>query len=283
VPLLAIPNVSEGRDEARIGALQAAIAGTGVRVLDGHSDERHHRTVFTTTGDGEELVRGMAALADGCRTIDLTHHDGVHPRLGALDVCPIVPFHAGMSEAVGLAGRVAAAIGAVGLPVFLYGHAARRDETRSLPGLRRGGLASLAARIAAGLHPDAGPTAIDPAVGVVCVGARGPLIAFNVIVRGDLEDAGLVAASIRTPGSLQALALPASAGAQISMNLTAPESLGIEDAFGLATRAALRRGLEVVSTELVGLIEERFLPDPDAQVARLLIEPGHSLESALAG
>jgi glutamate formiminotransferase len=187
-----------------------------------------------------------------------------------------------MGEAVELAVAVAAAIGARGFPVFLYGHAARRDETRSLPGLRRGGLASLGARIEAGLGPDAGPATIDPATGVVCVGARGPLIAFNVIVAGNPEAATLLAASIRTPGSLQALALPASEGAQISMNLIEPEKLGIEGAFALVAAGARDRSLEVVSTELVGLVEERFLPDPDAQVARLLIEPGHPLESALA-
>jgi glutamate formiminotransferase len=281
VGLLAIPNVSEGRDRARIGAFHAGLTEAAVRVLDVHSDGLHHRSVFTTTGSSADLAAGMTWLAGACRSIDLAGHDGAHPRLGALDVCPVVPFRSTMEEAVALAHSIAPRIGALGIPVFLYGHAARREETRSLPGLRRGGLAALAARIDAGLAPDEGPPAIDPAVGVVCVGARGPLIAFNVVVGADLEVASEIARSIRVEGSLQALALPAEVGAQVSMNLIAPEELGIEQAFALVVEAARRNGTEVVSTELVGLVEERFLPGPDAQVARLLLEPGHSLESAL--
>jgi glutamate formiminotransferase len=281
VPLLAIPNVSEGRDKARITSLAGAITDRGARLLDIHSDAQHNRSVLTVTADPPALVAAMVALAAACTKSDLSRHEGAHPRLGVLDVCPIVPFRAALRDAVGVARSVALGIGASGIPVFLYGDATQRAETVELPALRRGGLEGLAERVRTGLRPDEGPAEIDPRVGVVCVGARGPLIAFNLNVDADLEDAKEIVRWVRRAGSLRALALPATAGAQVSMNLIAPEELGIEDAFALVSVAAEMRGIDVISTEIVGLVEERFLPDPDAQVARLLIEPGHSVESAL--
>lgn len=282
VPLLGIPNVSEGRDGALIARFSSVISKTGVAVLDIHSDLTHQRTVFTTTGEPSALVEGMTALADACRSIDLRHHDGVHPRLGGLDVCPIVPLRDEMTAATDVARQIATAIGELGLPVFLYGEAARREETRDLPSLRRGGLDALVERIQSGLVPDAGPVEIDAATGVVCVGARGPLIAFNVVLDATLEDARAIVPEIRVPGAILALALPSPAGAQVSMNLVDPGRLGIDQVFARVSSAAGARGVSVVSTEIVGLPEARFLPDPDAQAARLLIEPGRSVETALA-
>lgn len=281
MPLLAIPNVSEGRDRARIAEFRASITEAGARVLDVHSDPVHHRSVLTSAGDPDRLVEAMTKLAVACRAIDLRAHEGVHPRLGVLDVCPIVPFEAGMDMAIVTARSVAESIGELGLPVFLYGAAARRDERRSLADLRRGGLEGLIARIEAGSTPDAGPTSVDRRWGVVCLGARGPLIAFNVVARCDPATASEIARTVRRAGLLQVLAFPLAEAAQISMNLPRPDRLGIEDAFALVSQAADERGIEIISTEIVGLPEGRFLPNPDAQVARLLVEPGHSLESAL--
>lgn len=282
MPLIAVPNVSEGRDGARIDELARAATGRGARLLDVHSDAAHNRSVLTLTGAPEQLVAGMTALADACRVIDLTGHVGIHPRLGCLDVCPFVPYRDAMSEAVDAAHETAAGIGALALPVFLYGVAAHRAETRELPDLRRGGLDGLAARIAGGLVPDHGPSTIDPRDGVVCVGARGPLIAFNVWLKTSLDDATEIAAAVRRRGSVRALALPIGDAIQISMNLTDPVRVGIDAAFAALEEQAAKRDATVRAAEIIGLVEERFLPNPDAEAARLLIEPGRSLESALS-
>ena len=281
MPLLAIPNVSEGRDPRRIEVFATAIASAGARLLDVHSDAAHHRSVFTATGAGQELVDGMVALAEACRAIDLTTHDGAHPRLGALDVCPFVPFQDDMQIAIDAARAAGELIGGLGIPVFFYGAAARGGSTVDLPALRRGGLQSLALRMGRELEPDAGPARLDPTIGVVCVGARGPLIAFNVILDGPVDVARAVVQTIRHPELLRALAFGLPAGAQVSMNLIDPAAFGIDEAFAAVAEEAAAQGVEIVSTEIVGLVEQRFLPDPDAQAARLLIEPGRSLESAL--
>lgn len=281
MPLLAIPNVSEGRDPRRIESFQAAITSSGARLLDVHSDEVHHRSVFTATGTEDALVAGMVALADACRAIELTTHEGVHPRLGALDVCPFVPFEEDMEKAIVAARATAAGIGGLGIPVFFYGAAASRPETGALPALRKGGLEGLAERVAGGLAADAGPDRIDPTTGVVCVGARGPLIAFNVLLDTPVETARSIVQYIRHPDHVRALAFEAPGGVQVSMNLIDPLRFGIDDAFAAVAEGAATYEVEILSTEIVGLVEERFLPDPDAQAARLLIEPGRSLESAL--
>jgi len=192
-----------------------------------------------------------------------------------------VPHDTEMDDAIAAAHEAGARIGDEGIPVFFYGSAAKRDESRELPNIRRGGLDGLIARVSDGLVPDAGPAHIDPRIGAVCVGARGPLIAFNVWLAGPAEVAREVARRVREPGRVRALGLEMDGGrSQVSMNLTAPDRVGIEDAFA-RVESALPAGAEIVATELVGLPADRFLPSPDAKVARLLIEPGHSLGSAL--
>lgn len=283
--LIAIPNVSEGGDLRRIASLVDAVASRGSRVLDVHSDADHGRSVVTVTGTRGSLVDSMTELARSASSIDLTRHEGVHPRLGGLDVCPFVPHGEPMPEAIDAARAAAAAIGAAGLPVFLYGAAAA--DGRSLPELRKGGLSGLIARARGGLLPDAGPSTIDPRTGVVCVGARDVLVAFNVWVDCDLDDARRVAAAVRSatggPPGIRALALeiPAKNLRQVSMNLVQPAVTGIEAAYDAVVAQAPAGS--VVATEIVGLVPERFLPGPDAEVTRLLIEPGHSLEAALLG
>src|ERR671933_659439 len=129
--LLAIPNVSEGRDRNCVSALVRAAASSGAAVVDVHADPTHNRSVLTTVGDRDVLTAGMTSLARACHDIDLTRHMGVHPRLGALDVCPVVPHDEPMPGAVSCALEIADAIGdEVGLPVYLYGAAAARPETR---------------------------------------------------------------------------------------------------------------------------------------------------------
>lgn len=284
--LVAIPNVSEGRDRARIDAFAGLVEDAGATVLDLHSDPAHNRSVLTVTGPRRGLVRAMAALAAAASEIDLTLHDGVHPRVGGLDVCPIVPHDEPMSAAVDAALDVGRAIGRdARLPVYLYDAAA--PGGRTLPDVRRGGLEALAARARSGLRPDFGPADVDPRRGVVCVGARGPLVAFNVWTRCDVATARAIATRVRAangglPG-VRALGLEIEPPdrTQVSMNLTAPERAGADDAFDVIRRAARDLGARIEATELVGVPPERHMPDPDAQAARLLVRPGRSLESAL--
>ena len=280
--LLAVPNVSEGRDRDTITALQRAVAGVGATILDTHTDAVHNRSVFTMTSDPNTLLEGVVELLAKARElIDLTKHTGVHPRVGVVDVCPFVPFRATFAEAAEVAREAAGRMGAAGMPVFIYG----LRGSPALPELRRGGLDGLIERVAAGLRPDHGPATIAPRSGVVCVGARGPLIAFNVNLATDVDTARSIAASIRSsaggPEGLRALGLPAPSGSQVSMNITEPERTGIDAIFEVVERAAAATSSDIVSTEIVGLVEERFLPNPDAKAARLLIEPGRSVESAL--
>ena len=190
-----------------------------------------------------------------------------------------------MVDAVAAARQAGTRIGAAGIPVFFYGYAS--DPSRSLPEIRAGGLPGLLERVSEGVAPDLGPTTIDPDTGVVCVGARDVLIAFNVWIDGGLDAARRIATHIRAglgglPGvRALGLAVTAHGTAQISMNLTSPGETGIERVFDRIEELARREGCRPVATEIVGLVPERFLPDPDAKAARLLIEPGHSLEAAL--
>ncbi len=284
--MLAIPNVSEGRDAAIVRALNETVEARGARVLDVHSDRVHNRSVLTVAGSARSMIDAMKSLAVAAvAAIDLSKHDGVHPCLGALDVCPLVSLDDEIDDVIAVARQVALEIGAAGLPVYVYGEAAFRPDGRELPFLRRGGLEALMARCAAGFEPDEGPAQIDPRRGVVCVGARRPLIAFNVNLAADAEVAETIAARIRSSvGGLpcvRALGFRMPSGTQVSMNLIEPEKTGIDDAFDTVEAEAKSFGAEVISTELIGLIPERFLPNPDAKAARLLVEPGRSLEAAL--
>jgi glutamate formiminotransferase len=286
--LIAVPNVSEGRDEVLIAELERAVSDSGARALDVHSDADHNRTVLTVFGSEDRLVDALVSLAGAARAIDISSQPGVHPRLGSLDVCPVVPHGSPMSEAVGVAVEVGRLIwDRARLPVYLYGEAARRPETRELPDLRRGGLATLASRAVHDLPPDFGGPHLDPTNGVVCVGARDVLIAFNVNVSGDEADARALAADVRNQlgrEGVRALGLwlPRRAVAQVSMNLTQPHRAGIEDAFGVVRAHAESRGVAIVETEIVGLVPERYRPKDDASAARLLLRPGRTLESVIA-
>src|SRR5918992_5586439 len=133
MPLLAIPNVSEGRDLEFVRALQGEIARAGSRILDVHTDPAHNRSVFTVTGANDQIVSAMTNLARAASAIDLTVHRGVHPRMGGLDVCPIVPHRREIRDAVDIAHAVGEAIGREALlPVFFYGAAAARQDLRDL-------------------------------------------------------------------------------------------------------------------------------------------------------
>lgn len=288
MPLIAVPNVSTGSDEKTIGALVEAVRASGAVVLDIHSDAIHERSVFTVTAGEDALTGAMVALSQGTRVLDLTMQPGVHPRVGVFDVCPFVPHgDTKMTDAVSAARAVGPLIAErSGMPVYLYGEAALRPATRHLPDLRRGGLAGLRSRAQHGLEPDFGGR-IDPRLGVVCVGAREVLIAFNVWIRGDLAIARAIAGRVREsagglPG-VRSLGLEITPPdiCQVSMNLTAPGATGIEAAFEAVEANAGAMRATVLATEIVGLPPGRFWPPPDAKATRLLREPGRSLEEAL--
>jgi glutamate formiminotransferase len=259
-PLESVPNFSEGRDRATIDALGDAL-GKRARVLDVHSDPDHNRSVFTLVGSAQELVDSLLAGIECARgRIDLRRHKGAHPRIGAADVVPLVPLvpeemPRAREAALLLAERIG---GELGLPVFLYGELA---PGRGPAFFRRGGVEELARRLEAGeLGPDFGPSGLDARAGGVLVGARRPLIAFNVNLRGSLEVAREVASSVRErdggfPG-VRALGLElATAGlVQVSMNVEDFEAAALHEIVERIAQEAAARGAEVAGSELVGLM-----------------------------
>jgi glutamate formiminotransferase len=258
--LEAVPNFSEGRDENVIDALRGALSAPA-RLLDVHVDADHHRSVFTLVGDGDELVETLLAGITCARDrIDLRRHEGAHPRIGAADVVPIVPIKPDdLEHAKETARALARRVGAeLGLPVFLYGELA---PGRGPAFFRRGGPAELQRRIDAGeLAPDFGPERLDEGAGGVIVGARRPLIAFNVNLRGELGAAKAVAAVVRETGGgfpgVRALGLdlPRAGVVQVSMNVEDWEAAALHEIVAQIEAEAVVHGAEVVGSELVGLM-----------------------------
>jgi glutamate formiminotransferase len=268
VPLLeCVPNVAEGRRPVVVARLAAAVARPGVRVLDVGSDPDHHRSVLTLAGEPEALEAGLLALfAEALAAIDLRAHEGVHPRVGAVDVVPFVPLgETPMAVAVAAARSLGAAVAArFDLPVLLYEEAASRPERRLLPDLRRGGLAGLGARLAdpAG-RPDFGPPRLHPTAGAAIVGARSFLIAVNALLdTAEVAVAGAVARAVReSSGGLPAvralgLLLARRGRAQVSLNLVDYRRTSLAAAMDAVAAEAARHGARVVETELVGLLPE---------------------------
>jgi glutamate formiminotransferase len=261
LPLESVPNFSEGRDAAVIKEIGRALAEKA-ELLDVHTDADHNRTVFTLVGDDRELVDALVAgIAVARNRIDLRKHQGVHPRIGAADVVPIVPIRPeDMERARAAALELARRIGAeVGLPVCLYGEV---GAGRGPAFFRRGGTEELQRRIDAGeLEPEFGPSQLDPAAGGVIVGARRPLIAFNVNLAGANVDAAReIAAVVRErdggfPGvRALGLDLPSAGQAQVSMNVEDWEASALHEIVAAIEREAAARGVEVAGAELVGLM-----------------------------
>jgi glutamate formiminotransferase len=259
-----VPNVSEGRDPDRLARFSAAIRATaGVTLMNVHADPDHHRSVYSFLGAPEAVAAAALALAEAAvEAIDLRGHRGEHPRLGALDVVPFVPLvDITMDEAVALARRVGTAIAERHqVPVFYYGHAATRATRRRLPDVRGRGYEALAERLRAGDEPDAGPARFDPRAGAVVVGARDILVAFNVWLGGDdVAAARAIAAAVRESGgglpAVQALGmrLGSRGVAQVSMNLLDYRVTPIPVAFDRVRAEAARRGVAILSSELVGV------------------------------
>jgi glutamate formiminotransferase / 5-formyltetrahydrofolate cyclo-ligase len=263
----AVPNFSEGCDEQKISRIADSVRSIpGVSVLNLHSDPDHNRSVLTFVGEEGPILRASIALARACvAEIDLIAQSGVHPRMGALDVLPFVPLGRPLSDttledAARLAKKVGESLGALGLPVYLYGAAASAPHRENLADIRRGGYEGLKARINDPLwKPDYGPRRLPPRSGAVAVGARPFLVAFNAYLdTDDLEVARAIAGEVRErdgglPG-VKALGLEVGRRAQVSMNLTDLDRTSIPTALEAVRRSAERRGARVEATELVGLM-----------------------------
>jgi glutamate formiminotransferase len=260
LPLESVPNFSEGRDAATLDALAGALSGRA-RLLDVHADADHNRSVFSLVADDGDLVEALVvAIACALERIDLRRHEGAHPRVGAADVVPVVPIKPIDMERAKRAGLALAERigGELDQPVFLYGELA---PGRGPAFFRANGLEGLRRRVEAGeLIPEFGPDRIDERSGAVLIGARRPLIAFNVNLRGELVTAREIASLVRErdggfPG-VRALGLELrQAGlVQVSMNVEDWEAAALHELLAAIEREAAERGADVVGSELVGLM-----------------------------
>jgi len=294
-----VPNFSEGRRPEVVDEIVRAIGQIeGVTVLDHSSDATHNRSVVTFAGPAESVVRAATAgVGRALELIEMAQHTGAHPRIGAVDVIPFVPLGGTqLSECVDLARRFGEQIATrFELPVYLYGEAALRPERRRLAHVRRGQYEALRDEIGTNPDraPDYGPSRLHPRGGAVAVGARRPLIAFNVNLRtDDLAVATRIAASIREssgglPGVQAMGVMLENPGmppmAQVSMNLVDPERTGIPDVMREIRRMAREAGTQVDHCELIGLAPTAALLAVTADALGLRdFSPDQALELRLA-
>lgn len=286
---LAVPNVSEGRDEAVIAAIAAAFAPA--RILDRHSDAAHNRTVLTMAADPEELLEALLGGARAClRAIDISGRRGEHPRIGALDVCPLVWVDpGGRAPARELALAAARGIGELGVPVFLYGELASDPSRAERAHFRRGGSAALAERMRAGeLAPDFGPAEPHPSAGATLVTARPPLAAFNVeLDSAEVAIARAVAARLRESGGgapgVRALGIDLGGRAQVSTNVHDPVAVPLGAVIERVRTLAAEHGARPVAAEVVGLVPQASLRELPADVPLRGFDPARQvLERRLA-
>ena len=260
-----VPNISEGRRPGVVAGLVDAIRRTGVRILDHSSDESHNRSVLTLAGDAQSLKAGILALfAAAVDSIDLRKHQGEHPRIGAVDVVPFIPIEGvTMADCVTLAKEVGRAVGEqFGVPVFLYEEASDNPSRKNLEDIRRGQFEGLATKMAQpGWAPDFGPAIPHPWAGATVIGARMPLIAYNINLNTDnLEVAKKIASAIRqSSGGLRyvkamGIKLEDRNLAQVSINLTNFEKTPIFRVFEMVKREAARYGVSILESEIIGLV-----------------------------
>jgi len=265
-----VPNISEGRDQQKIADLLAVLRPIeNLKILDYSSDPDHNRSVFTYIGTREAiLAAGLALVKKAVEILDLNMHTGIHPRLGVVDVLPVVPvFRSTMADAVILAHQLGEAIEKFGVPVVFYEHSALRPEFRNLADVRRKSY----------------NTRVHKTAGLVCVGARDYLIAYNInLAVADVSTAKMLAGKIRESGGglrgVKALGLYLKSRglAQVSMNLTEPEVTGPEKVYARVKTLAEEAGMLVQNEELVGVLPalvvreaQKLSEDIEAKIALL--------------
>ncbi|MGE5347351.1 MAG: glutamate formimidoyltransferase [Acidithiobacillales bacterium] len=282
-----IPNVSEGRREEVVARLaDAAVrAGAGVLLLDRTSDKDHNRSVLTFLGDGPGLLDAMTVLVEtALAEIDLRTHRGAHPRIGAVDVVPFVPIRgATTAECVTLARELGRRLAErFSLPVYLYEDAATTPERQNLANIRKGEFEGLAAKMAdPAWVPDFGPPSPHPSGGATVVGARAPLIAYNInLGTADLAVADRIARAIRHLSGgyrfvkAMGVKLEARGQVQVSINMTNYEKTPLHRVFETVRSEAERQGVPVVGSEIVGLVPEAALLAAASHYLRLEADPG---------
>jgi glutamate formiminotransferase / formiminotetrahydrofolate cyclodeaminase len=286
-----VPNFSEGRDLQAIDAIRDSIAAVpGVSVLHVTSDAWHNRSVITFVAPAQNMADAAVAAIRAARDhIDLTRHEGVHPRIGAADVVPFVPLDgATMDDCIAIAREVGRRVGdELKIPVYLYERAATRASRRNLADVRRGGFEGLRDGIESDPDraPDFGPARVHPTAGAVAIGARPFLIAFNAYIgdSSNLRTARDIARAIRESSgglpAVKALGLEVNGQAQVSMNLVDIDQTSLAAAYTAVQREAHERGLDVVWSELIGLVPERVAFDVSSKALKLRDEIGaHVLE-----
>src|SRR5467141_1277967 len=266
-----VPNISEGRrPEVVKAAVDAVSEVPGVRVLDVQSDKDHNRSVISLAGDEKSLPAALLNLFQvAVDRIDLRVHKGEHPRLGAVDVVPFIPIEgATMADCVALAKKVGAEVAArFGVPVYLYEDASSNPARKNLEDIRRGEFEGLAAKMATpGWAPDFGPAAPHPSAGATVIGARMPLIAYNInLATNRLDVAKKIAAAIRQSSGgyrfveAMGISLDGRGIVQVSMNLTNYEKTPIFRVFETVKREAERYGVSILESEIVGLVPSAAL------------------------
>ncbi len=287
-----VPNFSEGRDSGLVEDIAARIAAIdGVHLAGMEMDSDHNRSVITFMGAPEDVARGAY---EACRTardlIDLRHHRGVHPRIGATDVIPFIPLSDyAITDCVALALTCGGEIGrSLEIPVYFYGHAALDARRSELSAIRRGGFERLDGEMEENqdLAPDAGPATAHVSAGATAVGVRDVLVAFNVnLDTDDVRVARTIAQEIREkngglPGvRALGLLLPERHLAQVSMNLTDYRQTNMARAFDTVVRLAEAEGVEVLESELVGLAPRAALGEAAPEDLRMeTLDPGRFLE-----
>lgn len=271
-----VPNFSEGRDKSKVDKIVDAFRGIeGVQLLDYSSDADHHRSVATVVGEPEALKKAVVeAIGRAVTLIDLTQHKGQHPRMGAVDVVPFIPIkNVTMEEAVALSREVAERVGEqYHLPVFLYEKSATAPHRENLAAVRKGEFEGLTVKMQqTGWSPDFGPAERHATAGAVAIGARKPLVAYNVnLGTADLEIATAIAKRVRHVGGglryckAMGVALEERGITQVSMNLTDYTRTAIYRAQELVRIEANRYGVPVVGAEVIGLVPMEALLDAAA-------------------
>ncbi len=265
-----VPNFSEGRDRRKVEAIAAAMgSATGVTLLDRELDADHNRSVITFAGPGEAVAEAaVRGVGQAVALIDLSRHQGVHPRIGAADVVPFIPLKGvTLEDCVRIARSVGEEIWRrFGVPVYFYEAAALRRDRRNLAELRRGQFEGLREEVLSNpdRRPDLGDARLHPTAGATAVGARGFLIAYNInLATADVEIAQQIARKIRhsSGGFPHVKAMGVLLGsrglAQVSMNLTHFEQIPMDCVFEAVESEAARRGVKVASSEIVGLVPKK--------------------------